>query len=268
MNLFINTLASARARNFTSRDPLQAQRAILRYLLSQGTRTRFGKDHAFAEFATLPFEKAYAEYQKNVPIRTYCEFWDIYFSKYFCDKGGVKSLNLENVTWPGKIPLFCETSGTTAPTKYIPFSKEMFAANKRAAFDLTSCYLARNGSSRLLAGKLLYMAGNTELSNLGSGVLSGDMSAITLNKRPFYLKPFIAPSPEISALPWEEKLEVYGAASARRGKHPRHFRCTALDPASFKTLPRNWREISPGTVAQPGINHPRRHQHETLPEGV
>ena len=207
MNLFINTLASARARNFTSRDPSQAQRAILRYLLSQGTRTRFGKDHAFAEFATLPFEKAYAEYQKNVPIRTYCEFWDIYFSKYFCNKGGVKSLNLENVTWPGKIPLFCETSGTTAPTKYIPFSKEMFVANKRAAFDLTSCYLARNGSSRLLAGKLLYMAGNTELSNLGSGVLSGDMSAITLNKRPFYLKPFIAPSPEISALPWEEKLE-------------------------------------------------------------
>jgi hypothetical protein len=150
MNLLIKTLASAKARNFTSRDPLQEQRAILRYLLSKGTHTHFGKDHAFNEFASLPFEKAYAEYQKKVPIRTYHEFWDNYFRKYFCIKGGEKSFNLENVTWPGKIPLFCETSGTTAPTKYIPFSKEMFAANKKAAIDLTSCYLAKNGSADCL----------------------------------------------------------------------------------------------------------------------
>ena len=111
MNLFVKTLASAKARNFTSRDPLQEQRAILRYLLSKGTHTHFGKDHAFTEFASLPFEKAYAEYQKKVPIRTYREFWDNYFRKYFCIKDGVKSFNLENVTWPGKIPLILRDFG-------------------------------------------------------------------------------------------------------------------------------------------------------------
>jgi hypothetical protein len=83
----------------------------------------------------------------------------------------------------------------------------MFAANRRAALDLTSCYLNANRRSRLFHGKLLYLAGNTELTDLGSGVKSGDMSAITLRYRPKYLSPFIAPDAATAALPWEEKLE-------------------------------------------------------------
>jgi len=58
-----------------------------------------------------------------------------------------------------------------------------------------------------MGGKLLYMAGSTDLKDLGNGSRSGDMSAITLVNRPFYLRPFIAPNARISALPWEEKLE-------------------------------------------------------------
>jgi hypothetical protein len=57
-----------------------------------------------------------------------------------------------------------------------------------------------------MRGKLLYMAGNTRLSDLGNGVASGDMSAITLLHPPSYLKSFILPEPAVSALPWEEKL--------------------------------------------------------------
>ena len=58
-------------------------------------------------------------------------------------------------------------------------------------------------------GELLfstYLGGSG--ADLGYGVKSGDMSAITLCNRPFYLKPFIEPSPRVSALPWEEKLEA------------------------------------------------------------
>jgi hypothetical protein len=50
------------------------------------------------------------------------------------------------------------------------------------------------------------MAGNTRLGDLGDGVKSGDMSAITLLHPPAYLKPFVVPDPAVSALPWEEKL--------------------------------------------------------------
>jgi hypothetical protein len=208
MNFIVNPLAALRSGRFLARDPISEQRAIFRNLLQKATATEFGKDHRFSSFAGLPFAKAYAEYRKKVPIRTYRDFWDEYFSPRFSDSRGKKSLILENVTWPGKIPLFCETSGTTAPTKYIPFSNEMFAANKRAALDMISCYLSKNRGAKLLSGKLLYMAGNTALSDMGIGVSSGDMSAITLCRRPFYLKSFIAPDPEVSALPWEEKLDA------------------------------------------------------------
>ena len=208
MNFLVRTLAAARARRFLAKDPVREQRAIFRYLLNKAASTDFGKDHDYAGLAGMSFTRAYEEYQRRVPVRTYREFRDEYFERSFSRQGGELRASMENISWPGRIPMFCETSGTTAPSKYIPFSREMFTANKRAALDLTACYLARNRAGRLLSGKLLYMAGNTTLADLGEGVKSGDMSAITLCNRPFYLKPFIEPSPEISALPWEEKLDT------------------------------------------------------------
>ena len=199
------------AARFKARDPLASQRQIFSWLLTRGAGTRFGADHGFSELAKLPFPEAYRRYRTQVPIRTYDDFWRDYFGKCSGKGEGGPQLQLHNVTWPGRIPFFCETSGTTAPSKYIPFSREMFAANRRAALDLTSCYLAANRRSRLFHGKLLYMAGNTELTEMGSGVKSGDMSAITLRYRPKYLTPFIAPDAATAALPWEDKLERLAA---------------------------------------------------------
>lgn len=204
----INAGAAALAKRFERRDPFAAQRDILARLVARGAATRFGRDHGLAGLAGKPFDTLYRSYRQRVPIRTYEQFWRDYFGSGYRENGGARSLSLEDVTWPGKVRFFCETSGTTAPTKFIPFSREMFAANKRAALDLAACYLHRNPKSRLIPGKLLYMAGNTRLSDLGNGVSSGDMSAITLLHPPPYLKPFVAPAPAISALPWEEKLDA------------------------------------------------------------
>ena len=195
------------AARFEARDPLAAQRQIFSWLISRGAATKFGADHGLAELAALPFAEAYRRYRAQVPVRTYDDFWAEYFSQGGRGGEGGQGLLLENATWPGRIPFFCETSGTTAPSKFIPFTREMFAANRRAALDLTSCYLSANRRSRLFRGKLLYMAGNTELADLGSGVKSGDMSAITLRYRPKYLSPFIAPDAATASLPWEQKLE-------------------------------------------------------------
>ena len=196
------------AGRFERRDPLAAQQAIFATLLRQGASTRFGRDHGFAGLSNLPFRQAYERFKKQVPVRCYADFWQEYFGPCFSEGAGGKRLILDDVTWPGRIPLFCETSGTTAPTKFIPFSREMFAANKQAAFDLTANYLARNPGSRLLNGRLLYMSGSTLLSSLGEDIESGDMSAITLRHAPAFLRPFVAPSPEVSVLPWEEKLDA------------------------------------------------------------
>jgi hypothetical protein len=205
--MVIRAWAISRENGFERRDPFTVQRRILSRLVNQGSATRFGRDHGLAALSGKPFPTLYREFRQRVPIRTYAEFWRDYFSAGCKEEGGKMNLNLTDVTWPGKVPFFCETSGTTAPTKFIPFTNEMFAANRRAALDLTACYLARNPASRLMRGKLLYMAGNTRLTDLGDGVTSGDMSAITLLHSPSYLKPFILPDPALSALPWEDKLE-------------------------------------------------------------
>ena len=207
LEMALRTWAVTREHGFERRDPFTIQRKILDRLVSQGSATRFGRDHALAPLAGKPFPILYQEFRQRVPIRTYADFWREYFSTGYHEEGGKRSLSLTDVTWPGKIPFFCETSGTTAPTKFIPFTNEMFAANRRAALDLTACYLARNRASRLMRGKLLYMAGNTRLTDLGDGVTSGDMSAITLLHPPSYLKPFVLPDPSLSALPWEQKLD-------------------------------------------------------------
>lgn len=209
LELFLKSAAAPLvAGRVRGRDPMEAQRSIFARLVSRGAQTTFGRDHGLAELQGLLFEEAYGRYVKNVPIRTYRDFWDDYFSKGFSMKGTTAALELTDVTWPGRIPFFCETSGTTAPTKFIPFSQEMFDANKLAALELMACYMAGNRASRLLRGKLLYMAGNTRLTQMGPGVQSGDMSAITLMHSPSYLRPFVAPDPAVSALPWEEKLEA------------------------------------------------------------
>ena len=202
----VRTWAAHGASSFERRDPLDAQRRLLTHLVRTGKATRFGKDYGLSELARMPFDKLYRAYRQRIPIRTYEDFWREYFSPGYRQIHGKRSLNLVDITWPGNIPFFCETSGTTAPTKFIPYTHEMHAANKRAALDLASCYLQRNPTSRLMQGKLLYMAGNTRLSGLGNGVTSGDMSAITLLHPPPYLKSFILPDPALSALPWEDKL--------------------------------------------------------------
>jgi hypothetical protein len=207
LDRLLKTGSAFNASRFAARDPLSSQRQIFSWLICRGAATKFGADHGLAELVSLPFPEAYRRYRAQVPVRTYDDFWRDYFRQGSRKGEGREGLLLENVTWPGRIPFFCETSGTTAPSKYIPFSREMFAANRRAALDLTSCYLNANSRSRLFHGKLLYMAGNTELTDMGSGVKSGDMSAITLRYRPNYLSPFIAPDAATASLPWEEKLE-------------------------------------------------------------
>lgn len=203
----LRSKAEKHADLFNRQDPLAAQRRIFRELLENAVATKFGRDNMFAGMRGLSFDVAYRYYKSRVPIRSYQEFMTDYFAQ---TAGSNERLapNLDNLTWPGVIKMFCETSGTTAPTKFIPFSARMFAENRRAALDMIACYLAANPESQILSGKILYMSGSTRLTKVGRGVWSGDMSGITLRFRPWYLSHFVEPGAKTSALPWEEKLQA------------------------------------------------------------
>lgn len=201
--------AVKRADQFNLLDPLDSQRMIFRQLIELAAETRFGRDNGFARLKNIPFDAAYRYYRGHVPIRSYQEFMTDYFYRdQPASYMGRSAPDLNNMTWPGSIKMFCETSGTTAPTKFIPFSDQMFAENRRAALDMISIYMAANPQSQILNGKILYMSGSTRLTRVKRGVWSGDMSALTLRFRPWYLSPFVEPKPDVSALPWNEKLKA------------------------------------------------------------
>lgn len=205
----LQSQAVKRAGQCNLRDPLASQRTIFRELLETAATTQFGRDNMFARVHGTSFEIAYRYYKSRVPIRSYQEFvTDYYYHNQPTSSVGRSVPNLDNITWPGAIKMFCETSGTTAPTKFIPFSTEMFAENRRAALDMMACYLAAHPESQILNGKILYMSGSTTLTKVRRGVWSGDMSALTLRFRPWYLTPFVEPKAEISSLPWDEKLQA------------------------------------------------------------
>ncbi|MEI6209457.1 MAG: GH3 auxin-responsive promoter family protein [Desulfuromonadales bacterium] len=205
----LHAQAVKRSIIFNRLEPLEVQRKIFGELLETATQTCFGRDNDFARLKNASFDAAYHYYKSRVPIRSYQEFMTDYFYRDHPPLSiGRSAPNLNNMTWPGTIRMFCETSGTTAPTKFIPFSDRMFAENRRAAIDMMSCYLAGNPESQILNGKILYMSGSTNLTKVKRGVWSGDMSALTLRFSPWYLTPFVEPKPEISALPWEAKLEA------------------------------------------------------------
>jgi hypothetical protein len=201
--------AVKRAGQCNRRDPLHAQRQLFGTLVDKAAATQFGRDYDFGRLNALAFDEAYKHFKANVPIRSYQDFMtDYFYHDQPASSRGRSAPHLDNMTWPGTFKMFCETSGTTAPTKFIPFSDQMFAENRQAAIDMMSCYLAANPHSQILNGKILYMSGSTSLTRVKRGVWSGDMSALTLRFRPWYLTPFVEPKAEVSALPWNEKLEA------------------------------------------------------------
>ena len=187
--------AERRRRHLEQLDPAAAQAQELRQLIAQARRTRFGRDHHFEKINNV------IDYQKRVPLRRYedflAEYWRLPFPV------------LTDVTWPGRIPFFALSSGTTTgATKTIPVSRAMVRANRRAALDVLVWHLASRPQGQPLAGKTLILGGSTALTRLAPGVYSGDLSGIAAKTIPFWARPYTLPSTELALLAdWDEKLE-------------------------------------------------------------
>src|SRR5579859_3574432 len=116
--------------------PVEAQARQLRRLLARGERTKFGRDHGFSRIRSV------ADYQAAVPLRHYDDFWADYWQSAFP--------LLDDLTWPGRIPYFARSSGTTTgATKFIPVTREMCRSNRRAVIDLLVHHITDRPKSRI-----------------------------------------------------------------------------------------------------------------------
>ena len=92
--------AGRRLRRLVRQEPVATQRRQLMRLVRRAAHTRFGRDHDFASIHSVE------DFQARTPLRTYERMWADYWRPAFPV--------LENVSWPGRVPFFAVSSGTTS----------------------------------------------------------------------------------------------------------------------------------------------------------
>lgn len=190
-------LALARADN------VALQRRQLMGLLAKAADTKFGRDHGFAGIRSVE------EFQSAVPLRRYDDFWRDYWKPAFPV--------VENVSWPGRVPYFAVTSGTTSGTsKYIPVTHAMNRSNTKAGLDLFTHHVTARPASRVFGGKSFMLGGSTDLVREADGIWSGDLSGIAIKRLPWWAKQFAFPPVELALITdWEEKVRRLAELAAR-----------------------------------------------------
>lgn len=196
--------ARRRARALAALDATAAQQAQMLTLLGAAAATRFGRDHGFGAI------KSPADFKAAVPLRKYEDFWREYWRADFP--------RLENVSWPGRIPYFAVTSGTTGDvTKYIPVSAAMVASNRKAALDLLVHHIVNRPATRIFGGLNFMLGGSTELTERAPGVASGDLSGIAIKTMPWWARGRSFPPLDLALIAdWEEKVAKLAAAAVQR----------------------------------------------------
>ena len=155
----------------------------------------FGRDHDFARIASV------ADFQARVPLRRYEAMWNDYWKPAYPV--------LDNVSWPGIVPFFAMSSGTTSgTTKYVPCTHAMNKANARAGLDVLVHHIAARPLSRILSGKSFLLGGSTDLTEISPGIRAGDLSGIAAARTPFWAKARVFPPPSLALIAdWEAKAE-------------------------------------------------------------
>jgi hypothetical protein len=201
---FLKFYARRRSLRLGQQNAAGEQQAQLLKLVRRAAGTRFGRDHAFSEIHSV------ADFQARVRLRRYEDMWRDYWQPAFP--------KLIDCSWPGTIPYFALSSGTTSgTTKYIPCSHEMNRANASAALDVLVHHVRNRPQSRVLAGASFMLGGSTDLTQLAPGIHAGDLSGIAAARVPVWAGPYVYPPRELALIAdWEKKIEVLALGIMRK----------------------------------------------------
>ncbi len=197
----LRVYAGWRSRQLAREDAVNAQKRELLKLIGKARDTQFGRDHGFDAVTDVE------TFQERVPLRRFEDFWEDYWSAAFPV--------LTDCTWPGTVPFFAETSGTTTgKTKYIPCTHEMNRSNTFAGADVLVHHLRDTPGSTLLAGLNFVLGGSTGLRELAPGVRTGDLSGIAASVMPGWARWRYFPPRELETIAdWEERLDALAHAA-------------------------------------------------------
>lgn len=143
------------------------QQTVLKRLLSRGSDTEYGRNHAFSAI------RDYETFQSNVPVNDYESL-----------KGDIDRMRHgeKDVLWPGMVKWYAKSSGTTNDkSKFIPVSNEgLQHIHYAGGSDAVALYLMNHPGSRIFDGRALILGGSHQANYNVSGSLVGDLSAILI----------------------------------------------------------------------------------------
>lgn len=192
----LRAYARRRRARLAAEDAVAVQRAELLRLVRRAAETPFGRAHEFARVASVE------GFQARVPLRRYEDFWRDWWQPRFP--------RLADVTWPGPIPYFAVSSGTTTGTsKMIPVSPAMMRTNERAAADVLVHHVTQRPQSRVLGGRTFMVGGSADLKQEAPGIFSGDLSGIAAKRTPAWARWLTFPPLEIALMnDWDKKVDA------------------------------------------------------------
>jgi phenylacetate-coenzyme A ligase PaaK-like adenylate-forming protein len=192
----IQFVAKIRARQLykQSKRAIEYQEKTFQKLIAEGQKTRFGKDHDFANIKTV------ADFQNQVPVRDY-EACRGYFDNIVAGE--------ENVSWPEKPLYLAKTSGTTSGAKYIPISSASIKRQIASARDALFMYVAETGNADFFDGKMMFLSGSPEIEKNPAGMAVGRLSGIVNHFVPSWLTANRVPGYETNCIEdWELKVKT------------------------------------------------------------
>ena len=132
-------------------NPEETQEKVLKNLIKQGLKTRFGKDHSFEKIKDLN------HFRSLIPIRDYEDFRPYIESV----------LEGENdILWPGRPIYYAKSSGTTSGVKFIPITKASMPQHIRAAREALLNYIYQTGKTNIVNGKHIFIQGSPVLEKI------------------------------------------------------------------------------------------------------
>ena len=185
------SIVAKQTKEWSSRPGYYQQNAF-KYLVREGAKTTFGRDHGFGEI------RSHDDFKKQVPIRDYEEL-----RKYL----DLILNGQENVLWKGRPAYLLKTSGTTSGSKFIPITRESIPNHINSGRNALLSYVHETGNAAFADGHLIFLQGSPKLENMG-GIDMGRFSGIVNHILPGYIRSNQMPSYETNTIEdWEEKLE-------------------------------------------------------------
>ena len=178
------------------KDPTFVQQSVFDYLINNGKQTLFGYQFNFNKIKNLD------DFRNNVPIQRY-ENIKTFIEKILINKE-------KNVLWNSEVKWFAMSSGTTTDkSKYIPVTKDSLdLCHYKGGKQMLALYLYNYPNAKFLTGKSLVLGGSQQINSIGSGIYTGDISAVLVSNLPYFARFSRTPTTDIILLSdWEEKIE-------------------------------------------------------------